>query len=321
MKFIIKQQIIQGLATFIGVILLVFFLFNWVGGDPALVLAGKLASAQDIQNIRHQLGTDLPIWEQLLLFFKQVVTGDFGLSWSTREPVSHIFLTRLGPSLTLLIPMMILETVIAVSLALWSSAQNKEKTDYLLILLSTLMMSVSLLVYIIVGQWLFAAYLGWFPVKGWGDDLWVNLRYFAPLPVFLGLLVSISPSLRLYRSFIRDVVQQDYVRTVRSHGFSERFILTKVVLGNAIIPIITNVLMGLPSLLVGAFLIERFFAIPGIGRELIMAVERSDFPVIKAMTVYVALATLLANFMAECLYYYLDPRISKYSDQKEESNG
>ena len=298
------------IPTLLGVVLLVFFLFNWVGGDPAYVLAGKMASPEDIANIRHQLGIDRPLWEQLWIFIRQIVSGDFGDSWSTHEPVSQIFRTRLGPSMTLLIPLMILETAVAVLIALLVSAFRGSLLDRSLMVASTMVMSISLLVYIIVGQYVFASVLGWFPVKGWSQQLSQNLTTYAVLPVLLGLLVSVAPSLRLYRTFILDEVGQDYVRTARAKGVSEMRILWVHVLRNAGIPIVTNLLMGLPALLTGAFLLERFFAIPGIGREIILAVERSDFPIIKAATVYVAMATLVANLLGDMLYRVLDPRVN-----------
>ena len=303
------RRLWQMIPTLLGVVLLVFLLFNWVGGDPAYVLAGKMANPDDIANIRHQLGVDRPLWEQLLIFVRQIVTGDFGNSWATREPVSEIFRTRLGPSLVLLVPMLVLETLVAIVVALTVAALRGSVLDLTLMVTSTLMMSISLLVYIIVGQYVFASLLGWFPVKGWSDHLWRNLTTYAVLPILLGLMVSVAPSVRLYRTFILDEVGQDYVRTARAKGLSERRILLVHVLRNAAIPIVTNVLMGLPALLTGAFLLERFFAIPGIGREIIMAVERSDFPIIKAATVYVAMATLLANLLGDLLYRVLDPRV------------
>ena len=136
-----------------------------------------------------------------------------------------------------------------------------------------------------------------------------NLTTYAPLPILLGLLVSIAPSLRLYRTFILDEVQQDYVRTARAKGVGEMRIMLVHVLRNAGIPIITNVMGALPSLLIGAFLLERFFSIPGIGREVILAVERSDFPVIKAVTLCVAFATMAVNLVGDVLYKAVDPRV------------
>jgi peptide/nickel transport system permease protein len=296
------------IPTLFGVILLVFILFNWVGGDPAYVLAGKFSNPEDIANIRRQLGLDEPLYVQFGIFLRQVLTFDYGLSWSTQEPVAHLFMTRLGPSAALLLPMLILETVFGVVIALAVAYVRDSWIDRTLTLSTTALMSISLLIYIIVGQYVFAFYLGWFPVQGWATRGEGWLRY-AELPVLLGLAVSLAPAIRLYRTFVLDELGQDYVRTARAKGASETRVMGIHVLKNASIPIITNVLSSLPALLMGAFLLERFFSIPGIGREVIQAVERSDFPVIKAVTVSVAIATMVFNLLADIAYQWADPRV------------
>jgi peptide/nickel transport system permease protein len=305
----ILRRLWQMIPTMLGVVLLVFFLFNWVGGDPAYVLAGKISNQEQIDNIRRQLGVDQPYYIQLAIFVKQIVTANFGASWSTNEPVSHILLTRLGPSLTVVVPLLILSTLISIALALAVAYVRGSLTDRLVMIVCTVALSISILVYIIVFQYFFAYKLGWFPVQGWGDGFWHNLVVYASLPILIQLAVSIAPDLRLYRTFVLDEINQDYVRTGRAKGVSENRIMWVHVLRNASIPIITNLMAGLPGLLLGSFLIERFFSIPGIGREVILAVERSDFPVIKAITVYVAFATILTNLLADLTYKAVDPRV------------
>ena len=305
----IIRRLWQMVPTMLGVILLVFFLFNWVGGDPAYVLAGKISSAEQIENIRRQLGVDQPYHVQLWIFIKQVLTGDFGASWSTNEPVSHILSTRLGPSLTVLIPWLILSTLIAIGLALAVAYVRGSLTDRAVMIVCTVGLSISILVYIIVFQYVFAYKLGWFPVQGWGDSFWQNLVVYSALPIIILLVVSIAPDLRLFRTFVLDEINQDYVRTARAKGVSENRIMWVHVLRNASIPIITHVMAVLPALLIGAFLLERFFSIPGIGREVILAVERSDFPVIKAITIYIAVATMIFNLLADLMYKAVDPRV------------
>jgi peptide/nickel transport system permease protein len=309
MPAFILRRLWQMLPTMLGVVLLVFLLFNWVGGDPAYILAGKMSSPEAIANIRRQLGVDEPYYVQLGIFVKQIVTFDFGQSWATGEPVGQIIATRLGPSLTVLVPMTLLETLIGVALALAVAFVRGSLTDRAVMVVCTVGMSVSILVYIIVLQYGLAYRLGLFPVQGWGDNFADNLLRYAPLPILIGLAVSIAPTLRLYRSFVLDEVNQDYVRTARAKGLPERRVLWVHVLRNAAIPIITHVMANLPALLIGAFLLERFFGIPGIGREVILAVERSDFPVIKAVTVYVAAATMVFNLLADLLYQAVDPRV------------
>ena len=305
----ILRRLWQMLPTMAGVVLLVFFLFNWVGGDPAYILAGKMSNAEEIANIRRQLGTDQPYYVQLWIFVQQIATFDFGNAWSTGEPVSRIIGSRLGPSLTVLIPLTILETFFGVALALAIAFVRGSLTDRAVMIACTAGMSISILVYIIVFQYGLAYKLGLFPVQGWGASLGENLLRYALLPILIGLVVSIAPTLRLYRTFVLDEVNQDYVRTARAKGLPERRIMWVHVLRNASIPIITHVMANLPALLIGAFMLERFFGIPGIGREVILAVERSDFPVIKAITVYVAAATMLFNLLADLLYQAVDPRV------------
>ena len=303
------RRLWQMLPTMAGVIVLVFVLFNWVGGDPAYLLAGKMADEAAIANIRAQLGIDQPVWVQLGIFLKQILTFDFGNAWSTGEPVSHIIASRLGPSLTVLVPLTLLETFFGIALALAIAFVRGSLTDRAVMVACTVGMSISILVYIIVFQYFFAYKLGLFPVQGWGNSLGENLLHYALLPIIIGLAVSIDQTLRLYRSFVLDEANQDYVRTARAKGLGERRIVWVHVLRNAAIPIITHVMANLPALLIGAFLLERFFGIPGIGREVILAVERSDFPVIKAITVYVAAATMVFNLLADLLYQAVDPRV------------
>ena len=303
------RRLWQMIPTMLGVILLIFFLFNWVGGDPAYILAGKMSSPEQIENIRKQLGVDQPYYVQLWIFIKQILTFDYGASWSTGESVSQIILTRLGPSLTLLIPLTILQTVISIILALAVASVRGSLTDRMVMMLCTIGMSISILVYIIVFQYVLAYQLSWFPVQGWSDQFSQNLFQYSLLPILIMLVVSIAPTLRLYRSFVLDEINQDYVRTARAKGVGESRVLSVHVLRNASIPIVTEVMASLPALLIGAFLIERFFGIPGIGREIIIAVERSDFPVIKAITVYVAAVTMIFNLIADLIYKLLDPRV------------
>ena len=309
MSSFLVRRLWQFIPTLLGVVLLVFFLFNWVGGDPAYILAGKIASPEAVENIRRSLGIDQPYWVQLGIFLKQIATADFGVSWSTNERVSTIFATRLGPSLTVLLPLLLVSTVLSLAAAMLVAYFRGSLTDRGIMVACTVGQSVSILVYILLLQYWLAYQLGWFPVQGWGSTLGENLLRYAALPIIVGVIVSLAPDIRLYRTFFLDEINQDYVRTARAKGLSEGRVMWLHVLRNAAIPITTNVMIQIPGLLAGAFLIERFFSIPGIGREVILAVERSDFPVIKAVTVYVAIATMVVNLLADLTYRALDPRV------------
>ncbi len=303
------RRLWQTIPTLAGVILLVFVLFKFFGGDPAEILAGQIAKPDQIAAIRQQLGLDQPWWIQLWIFIKQVLTFDWGRSWATNEAVSHIFSDRLPNTLTVMVPILVLEVILAIPLALAVAVVRGSLTDRVVMVLTTVALAVSFLVYVLVGQWLFGFKLGWFPVQGWSPSVWTNLVTYAPLPVLLAVTVSLAPQTRLYRTFFLDEIEQDYVRTARAKGLTERVILLRHVLRNALIPILTSIGTGLPGIFVGSFLIEVFFSIPGLGREVLLAVNRSDYPVIQAVTVYLAAITMLINVLTDVLYKLVDPRV------------
>jgi peptide/nickel transport system permease protein len=303
------RRLWQMIPTLIGVVLLVFFLFKYFGGDPAEILGGLNSTPQQVDAIREQLGLNKPVWQQLLIYFRSIVTLDWGHSWATQEAVSNIFATRAPATLTVMLPILALDTLLALPIAMWVAYRRGSLADRSIMVISTVALSISFLVYIIVGQYVFGFQLGWFPVQGWSDSTLTNLAVFVPLPVLLALLVGLAPQTRLYRTFFLDELGHDYVRTARAKGMTERTVLFKHVLRNAMIPIVTNIALALPGVFVGSFLIEVFFSIPGLGREIILAVNRSDYPVIQAVTVYLAMLTMLVNLGADILYKLIDPRV------------
>jgi peptide/nickel transport system permease protein len=303
------RRLLQMIPTLIGVVLLVFFLFKYFGGDPAEILGGLQATPEQIDSIRTELGLNEPVRVQLWMFVTKVVTFDWGSSWATREPVLEIFKSRLPATLTVMIPILLLEVVLGIVAGMAVAYVRGTLTDRVVMIVCTIAMSISFLVYVILGQYVFAFQLGWFPVQGWSASTATNLIKFAPLPVFLAVAVSLGPYTRLYRSFFLDEINQDYVRTARAKGVGEQRILFVHVLRNAMIPILTNVATHLPSVFIGSFLIEVFFSIPGLGREVYTAVNRSDYPVIEAVTVYLAVLTMAINLLTDLLYKVVDPRV------------
>jgi peptide/nickel transport system permease protein len=303
------RRLWQMVPTMIGVVLLVFLLFKGFGGDPAEILAGLNATQQQVDAIRQQLGLNEPWWVQLWINVKQIVTFEWGRSWATNESVASIFATRLPNTLTVMLPILILDALLALPVAMWVAYRRGSLADRTIMVITTVALSISFLVYIILGQYFFGFQLGWFPVQGWSDSVLKNLATYVPLPVLLALMVGLAPQTRLYRTFFLDELGQDYVRTARAKGLTERTVLFKHVLRNAMIPILTNIGLALPGVFVGSFLIEVFFSIPGLGREVILAVNRSDYPVLQALTVYLAALTMLINLTVDVLYKLVDPRV------------
>jgi peptide/nickel transport system permease protein len=303
------RRLWQMIPTLLGVVLLVFLLFKFFGGDPAEILGGLNATPEQVQAIRDQLGLNQPWYVQLAIYLRGIVTFDWGKSFATNEPVGHIFATRLPATLTVMLPILILDTLLALPIAMWVAYRRGSLSDRAIMVISTVALSISFLVYIILGQYVFGFELGWFPVQGWSDSVLKNLVTYVPLPVMLALMVGLAPQTRLYRTFFLDELGHDYVRTARAKGMTEKTVLFKHVLRNAMIPILTNVGLALPGIFVGSFLIEVFFSIPGLGREVILAVNRSDYPVIQALTVYLAMITMLINLGVDILYKLVDPRV------------
>ena len=303
------RRLWQIIPTLIGVVLLVFALFKFFGGDPAEILGGLNATPQQVDAIREQLGLNQPWWVQLGIFAKQIVTFDWGRSWATNESVANLFATRLPATLTVMTPILLLDALLAIPLALLVAYVRGSLTDRSIMIVTTVALSISFLVYVIVGQYVFAFRLGWFPVQGWSDSLLTNLTMFVPLPVLLAVMVGVAPQTRLDRTFFLDEIGQDYVRTARAKGLTEPRILLTHVMRNALIPILTNLAVALPGIFVGSFLIEVFFSIPGLGREVLLAVNRSDYPVIQAVTIYLAVITMVVNLATDVLYKLVDPRV------------
>ena len=306
----IQRRLLLVFPTIVLTSLVVFLMLYLIPGDPASIYLGEnQASPERLEQIREQLGLNRPWWVQFGIFLEQIVTFDWGRSWATNESVANIFATRLPATLTIMIPILLLELLLAVVAGMAVAYVRGSVTDRAVMLISTLALSVSFLVYIIVGQYLFGFVLGWFPVQGWTNSTWTNLTVYAPLPVMLAVLVSLAPQTRLYRSFFLDEIGQDYVRTARAKGVDERSILFRHVLRNAMIPILTNVATQLPGVFIGSFLIEVFFSIPGLGREVFTAVNRSDYPVIQAVTIYLAALTMVINLITDVAYKFVDPRV------------
>jgi peptide/nickel transport system permease protein len=303
------RRLWQMIPTLLGVVLLVFFLFKYFGGDPAEILGGLNASPEQIDAIREQLGLNKPVWEQLWIFIQQIVTFDWGRSWATNESVASLFTTRMPATLTVMVPILVLEVLLAIPFAMAVAYVRGSLTDRTVMIVTTVAVSISLLVYVIVFQYVFAFRLGWFPVQGWTDSFWTNLTTYAPLPIIVVVAVALAPYTRLYRSFFLDEIGHDYVRTARAKGMTEKTIMLKHVLRNAMIPILTNIAVALPGVFTGAFLIEVFFSIPGLGREILLAVNRSDYPVIQAFAIYIAFLTMVINLVTDLLYKLVDPRV------------
>ena len=302
------RRLLYVIPILVGVTLLIFLLFNVVAGDPAVVLLGKHATPQQIAELRHELGLDRPWLVQYFDTLQSAFTLNFGRSWNTKQPIAQMIQGGALASLTLSVPAFVIASLVAIAIALLAAFFRGTLLDRTLVVVSIIMMSISVLAYILFGQWVLAYKLGWFEIAGYEYGFPDCIPYIL-LPAIIWIVLSIGPDMRFYRTVILDEVSQDYVRTARAKGLSDRVILFKHVLKNAMIPIITHLVIQLPSLILGALLIENFFGIPGLGSITMQAIERSDFPVIKAMTILSSVLYIVFNIIIDVLYTLVDPRV------------
>lgn len=304
----VARRLIYIVPVLLGVCLIIFLLFNVISPDPTLIMLGKHATASQMADLRAELGLDRPWPVQYLDLVRSAFTFDFGRSWSTKQEISEMIKAGAVPSLTLTLPAFALSTVLSVSVALLVAFFRGRALDRATVFACVAMMSVSSLAYILFGQWFFAFRLGWFEISGYEYGFPWFVPYVA-LPVLIWVMLTLGPDVRFFRTVVLDEIFQDYVRTARAKGLGEGAVLFRHVLKNAMIPIITYVVIQLPFLILGALLLESFFSIPGLGSMVLDAINSSDFPVIRAMTVLSSVAYILFSVLTDVLYTVVDPRV------------
>ena len=306
----IIRRLLYTIPIVLGVLLLTFTLFTLVGGDISLELAGKNATQETIDEIRHEYGLDKPLflsWDsQFTNHFKDALTFDFGRA-RDRELVIDKIKRGVWPSLALTIPMFMVTLVISVSLSLIVAFVRGTRWDIFVVVICIAGMSIPYLSFIMLGQYFFAYKLGWFPVF-FSPEL--SVPEYVTLPILIGIVAGLGGNLRFYRTVMLDEMRSDYVRTAFAKGLSARRVLFKHVLKNAMVPIITSVVLAIPFLFLGSLLLERFFGIPGLGYLMVEAIGSRDYSVINAMTFIIAILFVIFNLLTDICYALVDPRVS-----------
>lgn len=304
----IFRRLLYIIPVLLGVCLIIFVLFNLVAPDPAYTLLGKHATPKQIAELHHELGMDKPYVIQYLDTVKTAFTFDFGYSWTSKQNIWEMIKLGAGPSVSITGPIFIISNLVAISLALLVAFYRGKFIDKFILILSIAGMSIPSLAVVLFGQWFFAYKLGFFEISGYEAGFPAFVPYVI-LPVILYVFISFGADTRFYRTVILDEVYQDYVRTARSKGVSEMKVMFKHVLKNSMIPILTQIILQIPSLILGLLFAESFFSIPGLGAMTINAINNSDFPVIKAMTILSAVGFIVFGVITDVLYTVVDPRM------------
>ncbi len=303
----IGRRLLEVIPTTLGVLLLTFLLFNVIGGSPAATILGKNATAESIAAFNHKFGYDKPlIWStdsQFTTFLFNLFKGDLGYSTELNEPVADVLARGVLPSLSLTVPILLGGTAVALMLALIAAAYRGRTVDKTILVVSTVLMSVNYVVWVLAGQFLLSYKAAVFPVWGYAGPAYLIL------PVCLGIVSSLGMDVRFYRTAILDEIYKPYVLTARAKGLSKATILIKHVLRNALIPIVTYISLSIPYLFTGSLLLESYFGIPGLGSVSINAIHSSDMAIVRSVVVLGALLYQFVNLVTDLLYAFLDPRV------------
>ena len=305
------RRLLSTLPVLLVVAVLVFLLLRLSPGDPAAILAGDAASAEQIARIRHGLGLDQPIPVQFGLWLSNVLAGDLGESFYYKTKVATLIGQRLEPTLALAALTITFAVAIAVPLGVLAAWRFGGLLDRVLMGLSVLGFSIPVFVLAYLLIWLLSLKLGWLPVQGYqriADGVLPFLRHLV-LPALTLSVIYIALIARVTRASVLEALGEDYIRTARAKGLPELRVLLRHGLANAAVPIVTVIGIGIALLIGGVVVTESVFAIPGLGRLTVDAVLARDFPTIQGVILFFSFAYVLVNLAIDVSYVFLDPRI------------
>ncbi len=310
-----KTYVVRRLLALIPVALVVatvaFVLIHLAPGDPASVIAGPDASHADVQRIERQLGLDAPLPVQLVRWYSRLVRGDLGQSIFLRKPVTDAILDRVEPTLLLTLFAIAISIAIGVPAGVLAARYHNTTTDQVLMVIALLGVSIPNFLLGLLFILFFSVWLGWFPVAGYSplEYGWLKTLRSLVLPAFALGLVQSALIARIARSSMLDVLREQFITAGRAKGLGERAVIYKHALKNAMIPTVTIIGISFAILISGAVVVETVFNIPGLGRLIISAVLRRDYPVIQGVVLCIAGMYMLINLAVDLSYLVFDPRV------------
>lgn len=309
LAFIAKRII--AIIPVMGVVALFVFLMLRLSGDPASIIAGDYASPNDIERIREQLGLNASIPVQFGKWIWTLAQGDLGISIFTNLPVTKLIAQRIEPTLMLATTTLVFAVLVAVPLGVIAAWKAGTFIDRAIMIFAVAGFSIPVFVlgYILIFQ--FSLELRWFPVQGYTSpfvDFWKFLRHIT-LPTVTLSVIYIALITRITRASVIEVMEEDYIRTARAKGQSERIVLLRHALKNAAVPIITVIGLGVALLIGGVVITESVYNIPGLGRLVVDAILKRDYPIIQGLILVFSLVYVMINLVVDIIYTLVDPRI------------
>ena len=309
----VLRKLLAGIPLVLGVTLISFVLIVYFGPDKTYELLGKNPTADEIAEIRSQLGYDQPFVTRYMDYLREIVTLDFGSSESTDEKVSSILARTVPTSIALAIPGFVLGNLLGVVLALVAAYYRGFWVDKFIMGFAAVGMSISFLIAIIGFQILFSSSdgLDLLPVRGW--DMSTPLQYirYVTVPTLATVFVALGYNTRFSRAVIVEEMTRDHVRTARAFGVPPVQLFYRNILKNSMIPIVTRIMFSIPVIVIsGSLLLESYFGIPGVGKVTYDAIVTGDQPILKAVVVLTAVLFVIAQLLADICYRVVDPRVS-----------
>jgi len=295
----------------IGISFIVFMSMHLAPGDPASMVAGPTATAEDIANVRDKLGLERPVLVQYFDYVKGIVQGDLGMSFQYNQPVSDLLFAAFPNTLQLAIAGIIVAIIIGLVTGVIAAIRHNTWVDGAATIAALVGVSIPNFWLGAILILIFAVHLGWFPVGGLSEPIWTleGLKQIALPAITLGASAAAMIS-RMARSSMLEVIRSDYVRTARAKGVKERTVLLVHCMRNAMIPVITIVGVNFGLLLGGSIITENVFAIHGVGSIIIEAISKRDFPVVQGAVLLIAALFVIINLIVDIIYMYVDPRIT-----------
>ncbi len=294
----------------IGVSIIVFFIMRIGPGDPARLMLGPRASDQAVKSLRKELGLDEPIYVQYIKYFSDLIRGDFGKSIRSKTSVTSRIVNRLPATLELTLFAFFITVILGVSAGIISAVWQYSVVDHVTMVTAMFWISMPYFWLGLILILLFSVQLNWLPIAGRGGHFWTlsGIRHLI-LPAFTLGAPQIAFITRLTRSNMLEVLNEDYIRTARSKGLKEYKVITKHAFRNAMIALITFLGMRIPWLFGGAVVTETIFAWPGMGRLMVQAVFKRDYPVVQGVVLLIAVMVVISNLAVDISYAFIDPRI------------
>jgi ABC-type dipeptide/oligopeptide/nickel transport system permease component len=302
-KYILRRMV-QSLIVLAGALVISFVILRVVPGDPAILMLSDMATPDEVERMRIALGVHEPIWVQFGIYLKQIVTGDFGLSYRRGTPALDLVLTYLPATIQLALAALLITIVVAVPLGIVAAVRKNSWIDNALSVAALLGQSLPVFWLGIMLILLVSVQLRLLPTSGYGE-----LRHLI-LPAITLAFSNIALVARITRSSMLEVIRQDYIRTARAKGLPERTIMVRHALRNALAPVVTVLGLQIGTLLGGAIITETVFGWPGAGALLVSSITYRDYPVVQVMVVISALIFVVTNLLVDIIYVMLDRRVS-----------